>query len=313
LIHFIFFSLARQLEAEGVYHGVCPAPTTTMTASTMIVCASQTAHLIRISFVAQLTQMISPLLGWIVDRYGAARLAYAMAAFHTAGTAVVLMALRYHIDPLLHLGFCLIAVHTWMGGILCIHTGLYFANGRRRILVTSTLNALFDASAIVYWGLWATNLWQTQSLLFLMSYYFALSIVVYGVSLYFWAVAEPEDGADGNNQQQEPPQIQIDNPAPIVIEEGKEDSSDVSCTELPQSNEHDGNKKNLVDARYMLVANRSPWQQVTSMYFVMLLIFFSIHIVGNQWHMSTVRDFLAELGDDAVGNRYLSYVVMCAG
>jgi hypothetical protein len=298
------------LEAEGVYQGVC-GPTETAGNTARIVCASQTAHLIRISFVAQLTQVTSPLLGWIVDRFGAARMAFAMVAFHSTGAAIVLLALNYGVDPLFHLGFCLIAVHTWIGGLLCIHTSLYFANGRRRMLVTSILNSLFDASAIVYWGLWATRLWQTQSLLHLMGYYFALSILVYGASLYFWATAEPEAGADGHDPQ-EPPQAKNDGPSSLVIEKGIEKTPDSFATELPQSNQQEVNDNiNLKDdasPRYIVVADRSPWQQVTSTYFIVLLIFFSIHIVGNQWTMSTVRDFLAELGDDAVGNRYLTYV-----
>jgi hypothetical protein len=57
---------------------------------------------------------------------------------------------------------------------------------------------------------------------------------------------------------------------------------------------------------YVLVANRSVKQQLLSKPYLLLCLFFSLHVTMNMWTLATMRDFLAYLGDDELDNRYLT-------
>lgn len=57
---------------------------------------------------------------------------------------------------------------------------------------------------------------------------------------------------------------------------------------------------------YQPIAERDPWDQLKSQQYVLMLSFFSVHLARNNYIMATARDFLAALGDDEEGNKYLS-------
>lgn len=63
---------------------------------------------------------------------------------------------------------------------------------------------------------------------------------------------------------------------------------------------------NTESAPYVLVANRSVRQQLLSKPYLLLCLFFSLHVTMNMWTLATMRDFLAYLGDDELDNRYLT-------
>jgi hypothetical protein len=63
---------------------------------------------------------------------------------------------------------------------------------------------------------------------------------------------------------------------------------------------------NAESAPYVLVANRSVKQQLLSKPYLLLCLFFSLHVTMNMWTLATMRDFLAYLGDDELDNRYLT-------
>lgn len=279
----------------------------------VVPCPRQTARLLQISFIAQLTQLVSPLIGWYIDRYSAASAAMAMAGIHTLGLLTFILGIMLGIPALLHVGFCLVAIHTWIGGMLCVHTGLYF-RGRRQIIVTSTLNSLFDTSSAVYLGLWALyeNVWKNlEGLLWV---YFGLSVVIYSTGVFFWATAEPEednviDDRSSNADEDQDAKV-VDQDVCNVESSSLSDSNDAA--ESPTHDEVAAGVTTVsgpAATEYTLVAQRTELEQLTSGYFLALLIFFSIHVVHNQWHMTTVRDFLAELGDNEYDNRYLTYVL----
>ena len=58
--------------------------------------------------------------------------------------------------------------------------------------------------------------------------------------------------------------------------------------------------------RYILVSERTPFQQITSVPNLMISMFFALHAASNQFTLTSTRDFLAILGDDEIGNRYLT-------
>jgi hypothetical protein len=96
------------------------------------VCPSQTDSLIKIQLVGQTTQLISPLLGMTIDKYGAPTCAYIMAACTITGLVLLLIvtSLSYEhgsshaMDLWLYPAFVFMALGTFMGSILTVQTGV---------------------------------------------------------------------------------------------------------------------------------------------------------------------------------------------
>ena len=57
---------------------------------------------------------------------------------------------------------------------------------------------------------------------------------------------------------------------------------------------------------YILISKRPGLDQLRSRQFLVLAAFFAFHHSRNTWTLTTTRDFLAYLGDDETGNRYLA-------
>ena len=57
---------------------------------------------------------------------------------------------------------------------------------------------------------------------------------------------------------------------------------------------------------YVLIASRPALDQLRSSQFLTLATFFAFHHSRNTWTLTTMRDFLAYLGDDDTGNKYLA-------
>lgn len=66
------------------------------------------------------------------------------------------------------------------------------------------------------------------------------------------------------------------------------------------------------DPSYISIAQRSAKDQLKSKAYILLGIWFSFHTSSNLWTLTTARDFLGGLGDDAYGNRYLSIFTLMA-
>ena len=58
--------------------------------------------------------------------------------------------------------------------------------------------------------------------------------------------------------------------------------------------------------QYVLIASRPALDQLRSSQFLTLAAFFAFHHSRNTWTLTTSRDFLAYLGDDETGNKYLA-------
>ena len=88
------------------------------------------------------------------------------------------------------------------------------------------------------------------------------------------------------------------------------DSKDQEKTLKQQSTQpdscHTNKESNFGGDDYQLIAERDPWDQLKSQQFVLMLVFFSVHLARNNYTMATARDFLAGLGDDEEGNKYIS-------
>ena len=389
-----------QLERDGIFHAQCRTldnhsshntslpETVTTTAPTMTtsVCAGQTAALLRIPFIAQATLILSPLLGWFIDRYGAARgFSVFLVGPCWLGWLLVTITAAMHgkssIDMLLYLAFALLSIATWMGGLLTVQTGLYFV-GKTRGRVIFMLNALFDAGTVTYLGLWAIGDTWNLSLTAVSAGFMCLSVIVLGAGVYFWMVAVPDEEEKGlvverdspatehgpkkedclmreqdenkgkdteewmdaeqaaNTRKQKTSSVTAEWKKPCKIlpqatgstsslgpsEDSKEQqqlqvsptaamlsssSSNAECPSLvlPLSNLSD--RKDDTDSmtkktNYCIISEQTTWQQLVSAPFLYMCVFYGIHSASSQWNLVTQRDFLAHLGDNADGNRYLT-------
>jgi hypothetical protein len=152
--------------------------------------------LLNVNFVGQLTQITAPLLGYIADRYGAHILVYMMAVSCITGLLLIIVAAENEtegVDLLLYPAFGLLGLTTWMGSLLTVTTGLYFASDiKTQSRVIFVLNALFDAGSVTYLGLWAIGEWFGASLTVIIAGYTVTAVLVFGGAVYFWSVAVPD-------------------------------------------------------------------------------------------------------------------------
>eukprot|EP00550_Attheya_septentrionalis_P000692 CAMPEP_0198286602 /NCGR_PEP_ID=MMETSP1449-20131203/5652_1 /TAXON_ID=420275 /ORGANISM="Attheya septentrionalis, Strain CCMP2084" /LENGTH=485 /DNA_ID=CAMNT_0043984387 /DNA_START=397 /DNA_END=1854 /DNA_ORIENTATION=+ len=302
-----------------------------------VICPAQTSSLVQVQFIAQITQVASPLLGEIADRYGAPTVAYLMAMSVWLGLSLLIVSAYQRIDGLLYVSFVSTAFGTWTGGLLTVQTGMYFLD-RTRSRVIFSLNSMFDAGSITYLGLWAIGEWTGASLTTLVSGYLGLAVVLFGGSTYFWTVAIPatktipkeretknEENTEvdySTSQKASGSIISIANSegTPVHETESLETSKEDVKVETDDTSENDGthdldalpetNESNRLAEKekkeYILVAERSIRQQISSGAFVSLCLFFGVHMAANQYNLTTMRVFLAYLGDDDVNNKYLT-------
>jgi hypothetical protein len=87
--------------------------------------------------------------------------------------------------------------------------------------------------------------------------------------------------------------------APSLNEDGADTDTDMK-KHTTDNDDPDGGKE------YVIIADRSSRQQLTSGQYLFLVVFFSLHLMENQWNLTTQRDFLAYLGDDEQDNKYLT-------
>jgi MFS family permease len=316
------------------------------------ICPEQSSTLVNIHFYALVSQVTSPLLGQIGDRYGAKFLAYCMTACACIGFALLVVATQFLIDGLLYPAYILYGITTWMGAILNMQVGQLFGHNHTRSRVIFVLSSLFDAGAITFLGLRAITESTNATVPQVIGGYFGLTVVLFGGASYFWTVAKPvdeENDSHASKHQHDLPtehfsesertkHADVDNGAAFtsgtaVLREsdGVDADADPLETSIPEAAITDTSTQKIAseahvatppstaegttvpqhvvvasEKGYVLVAHRTPRQQLTSYSFLLLAFFWMVHCTSNQWALTTTRDFLAYLGDDEVNNKYLT-------
>lgn len=342
------------LEENGAFSWKCD--NTTQDVEGAGVCPAQTATLLNVPLIATTTEVLSPLLGQFLDHFGAPITAVVMTGavwtgltfLIVASTSVPGTAASVHLDRLLFAAFALLAMSTWLGGLLTVQTGLYFA-GHTKSRVIFLLNSLFDAGSATYLVLWFIRQATNASLTAIAGGYLAVCVLVESAGLYFWYKAIPEhdpeqqehapdlrspslaseelveddmnDMPKGNNSNDGLVENQEEGP-PAASKQSLDADIQPIDTEVERSNSvsfppealesfslgtptSDSQSERLAEP-YVIVAKRSPKQQLLSMPYLLLCIFFGIQTASTQWTLTTTRDFLADLGDNNVNNRYLT-------
>jgi hypothetical protein len=304
------------LEENGAFASLCQGGQETP-------CSDQTARLLNVQLVAQLTMVFSPLAGYIGDKYGLFTLICIAAGCCISGLLCLTISTAKPVDILLYFTFILIGLSTVTSHINMIGSGMLF-EGVTQQRVISLLNTLFDTGALLYLGLWAIQNATNVAVEIIFAAYLVFAVVVYVPLVYLWKVVVPVRDGVGREQTFNDSEI---------IPDAKEMGEREYWTEPPDTNDEDEPKSfqtrplessdpeiNIENALsspasatddpvtddYVLIANRRSSQQLRSKQFLLLVLFYSYHGASNVFTLTTARDFLGYLGDDEYGNRYLT-------
>jgi MFS family permease len=269
------------LEDAGAFSNRC-APDETLP------CPSQTTMLLNVQFSSMLTTMIfTPFMGAGIDKVGPAIMFVVTFVVGGLGLVLLILSTSLHIDPLLFPSFLCIGFMSCLSGLYTVQTGLLFEEGRDRDRVISVLNALLDSGAVTYLLLWYVETNTLLTLPMISGLYLAIYILVMGTSVICWTKI-------GKKTQR------------LATEEMDRAVHNVmDVMERHQESRIDNEEESTTD-QYILIANRPQMEQLMSGQYITLCLFFAFHQARNTWILTTTRDFLAYLGDDEYGNRYLS-------
>jgi hypothetical protein len=206
------------------------------------ICPEQTAALLNSRFVAQLSILTGPLFGYVSDRYGGFALCCSMGISVTAGLALLLVSAKYPgtaWDSVLYLSFLLLGLGSTCGGLLTVETGVLFRDGgtnKAQSRIISLLNALFDAGAMTFLGLWGLEKVSSSSqqevdntnFIVILGGYMGLGVLCLGgYSYLFRKVAKTDD--DDINQKGNSNKIGQSHGDNKLSNKGKQD--DIGTTE----------------------------------------------------------------------------------
>jgi hypothetical protein len=239
-------------------------------------------------------------------------------------------------DTLYFVGFILLGLATFSGSLLSVQVGLYFS-GTLQVRVIMFLNALFDAGSVTYLILWYILESYGVSFATICLGYFFLALFCFAGGIIFWNTATPmelqeqESASIDDNEHtpmlkrgQDQQHDEIEGPIRHKHQQQHnnqqlrdtlrefqaahmENSEEIRATLLSYRSIRAsggsglGNKdmeKNQPLTDYVLIADRSPKDQILSLPYIMLTLFFSINMVSCSWTLATAADFLASLGDD---------------
>jgi MFS family permease len=251
-------------------------------------CPSQTTMLLNVQFSSMLTTMIfTPFMGAGIDKYGPAIMFVVTFVVGGLGLVLLILSTSLHIDPLLFPSFLCIGFMSCLSGLYTVQTGLLFEEGRDRDRVISVLNALLDSGAVTYLLLWYVETNTQLTLPMISGLYLAIYILVMGTSVICWTKI-------GKKTQR------------LATEEMDRAVHNVMDVNNHRQESRIDNEEESTTDQYILIANRPQMEQLMSGQYITLCLFFAFHQARNTWILTTTRDFLAYLGDDEYGNRYLS-------
>lgn len=272
-------------------------------------CSAQGQTLINIGFMASTLSVVTPLMGSAIDHYGAPTVSYFMCLCGLFGSGLVVIAAVMGTSWIYWIAFGLLGLETFTGSLLSVQVGLFF-QGVKQVRIIMWLNSLFDAGSVSYLFLWAVQESFDWTFLQVAMAYFGLSLVLFVPSAYFWTLAVPEEKSAGDTETaplQEASEAKDDeSESTISVSQSLrfyQQSHVVMSLQYSVSNRDAfpdhiyGSIDENADENHVLVADRSPKEQLLSLPYVMLVFFFAVSQMSCNWSLITAADFLASLGD----------------
>lgn len=252
-------------------------------------CPDQKSALLNVHFVAMLSQILSPLVGHICDKYGPLLMMVFTSSVAWMGVIVLIISRTVKEDWFLYPAFSLLNITSNSSSVMIMITGRYFAmkstnidkthdqgpstlsvsiSDKKRRRAIGLLNNFFDAGSITYLILWEIKkAWPKISLQMLAVGYLLWGVFIFGGALFFWRLllVNMKDSSIAQEQM----------------------SSSVSSSSQQDPKED----------------NKEDWNELRSPAFLWLCVFFAFHCVRNQFMMTSAEAFLKDLGDD--DNKYI--------
>ena len=302
-------------------------------------CTEQISSILNIPFYSFFTSTLLPVFGYVADIWGSIavmRLASFLAV--TGVGTLVLSRTVFKFDHLLYVAFLLIYMMTFASSIMIVQTGMVFdnystnnsdiendslmeadadvqlknckndidhkvkprQNDSKRTQVISFLNALFDAGSITYLLLWKIKKSLGVEFSTMLIGYFLFAIFCFGGALFFWTILKKHISKqkkhpniiENNESEHHGENITVDN---IENVNGR----GIEHFKI-QAGEHVVEK----EQHYVLIANCSPLDQLWSTQFVMITMFFCLHMMRNIFVLTSAENFLRHLGD--ANSRYIT-------
>ena len=283
--------------------------------------------------------------GILSDRYGKKVVMYAFGLCNISGIVVLLIGIRFpatEVDgPSLYLAFVLMGTGSILGSMLTVETGILFQfDHKQQSRIIALLNAMFDAGTLAYLGLWglaklgpsdtsADASKPNPTLLLIIGVYLCIAATCIGGYAYYFQIIQTinskSDSGDGEivddpTADRSTPDATARkhnygrNHSSLTIKEIEGESTIGGVTSDNDFQNSETNKEEKEgkipmpsnDRSYIPIAMRSANDQLKSKAYVLLGIWFAFHTAVNNWNLTTARDFLGGLGDDAYGNRYLT-------
>jgi len=296
-------------------------------------CPKQSETIINIGMLAICTNCLTPFAGFAIDKFSGPNVAtYYMSPMAIGGAGIVSFA-AFNVgsyDYLFWIGFSMLGLATFCGSLLSVQVGLYFS-GQTSTRIIMFLNALFDAGSVTYLflmlGISAAGLSFGQVTLV----YFFVALFCYGLGIFFWNTAVPESESGFSLDDQgldEEEKLLIAKETMSVSASLREfaagqgvNGTDMKST-LTSYRESlrpggdtggkygavaSGEADKVIDDGYVNICDRSPKDQLLSVPFACLVLFFSFNMLSCNWTLTTAAAFLSELGDDG---KYLSLFTM---
>lgn len=189
-------------------------------------------------------------------------------------------------------------------------------DGKLQGRVIFALNSLFDAGSITYLGLWGISESSGASLSVVATGYLVGSIVLFGGATCLWTLVVRGEISTGEeiSTAGKPRPEEVSAPRSQSAPETTSNANAIVSSSIvtvdgeasrdtPALNEEASGSSRQ---SYILIADRTTRRQIMSGPFFLVTVFWCIMVTANQFTLTTTRDFLAHLGDDEVGNKYLT-------
>jgi hypothetical protein len=205
------------------------------------------------------------------------------------------------------------------------------------------LNTLFEAGAVTHSFLsYISQATRGSLTAIITSGYGVLGLLVYVGGLYYWSTADPgvedseydsttesigEASSQNNESIVEKPDQgeakvlapvtneQVDGPEPKPSSDNQEEDTVGTKEKETEEDLSIGDRRELLASAklaagddinyYVIVAERRPREQLTSLPCFLVLVFFVLYVWATDWNLKPQRDFLAYLVDDEQNNKYV--------
>lgn len=268
-----FGPMEIMLENDGAYAHKCTKESP---------CNAQAHELIQVALIAAvLAQLSTPIAGAISDRYGPVVLQIAIFFVGCLGMGFILISSATQISDLLYPAFILIGIMSMGTAPMIMQMAQLYTLESSRGRVINVLESLWAVGGgLGYWILWAITK-AGLSFRIVIGCYLALGFIVYLATILLWKAISTFLRTQTDKQR-------------FLDGEGSvwNSTSERNMEDIP------------VDTS--VTNHETFFQQAKSYRFILISSLFAIHVARMSFTLSTAKDFLASLGDNALDGKYLS-------